>query len=53
MKLTLIVKKGKNGYLIGQIKEIPEVFTQGTTIQELRENITDALEMYVEDVRER
>lgn len=53
MKLTLIVKKGKNGYLIGQIKELPDVFTQGLTIQELKENITDALEMYLEDVRER
>lgn len=53
MKLTLIVKKGKNGYLIGQIKELPEVFTQGLTIEELKENIGDALEMYLEDVRER
>jgi len=53
MKLTLIVKKGKNGFLIGQIKELPEVFTQALTIEELRENIADALEMYLEDVRER
>ncbi|HAQ18914.1 MAG TPA: type II toxin-antitoxin system HicB family antitoxin [Prolixibacteraceae bacterium] len=52
MKLTLIVKKGKNGYLIGQLKEIPAVFTQGLTIDELKENIADALEMYLEDVRE-
>ena len=53
MKLTLIVKKGQSGYLIGQIKELPTVFTQGLTIEELRENIADALEMYLEDVRER
>lgn len=53
MKLTLIIKKGRNGYLIGQIKELPEVFTQGMTVQELKENIADALEMYLEDVRER
>lgn len=53
MKLTLIVKKGKNGYLIGQLKELPEVFTQGLTIEELKENISDALEIYFEDVRER
>lgn len=52
MKLTLIIKKGKDGYLIGQIKEIPAVFTQGLTIDELKENIADALEMYLEDVRE-
>lgn len=53
MKFTLIIKKGKNGYLIGQIKELPEVFTQGMTVQELKENIKDALEMYLEDLRER
>lgn len=53
MKLTLIVKKGKNGYLIGQIKELPAVFTQGLTIEELKVNIGDALEMYLEDLRER
>lgn len=53
MKLTLIVKKGQSGYLIGQIKELPAVFTQVLTIEELRENIADALEMYLDDVRER
>ncbi len=52
MKLTLIVKKGQNGYLIGQLKEIPAVFTQGLNLNELKENIADALEMYLEDVRE-
>lgn len=51
MKLTLIVKKGQNGYLIGRIKELPAVFTQGLTVEELKENIADALEMYLEDVR--
>lgn len=52
MKFTLVIKKGKNNYLIGQLKELPEVFTQGKDIQELRENIADALELYLEDVRE-
>jgi predicted RNase H-like HicB family nuclease len=52
MKLTIVVKKGKNGYLIGQLKEFPAVFTQGLNMDELKENIIDALEMYLEDVRE-
>ncbi len=52
MKLTLIIKKGKSNYLVGQLKELPEVFTQGKDIQELRENIKDALEIYLEDLRE-
>jgi predicted RNase H-like HicB family nuclease len=52
MKLTLIVKKGKDGYLIGQLKELPAVFTQGLTMDEVKENIVDVLELYLEDVRE-
>jgi predicted RNase H-like HicB family nuclease len=50
MTLTLVIKKGKNGYLIGQLKELPEVFTQGLTVAEVKENIVDCLEMYLEDV---
>ena len=52
MKLTLVIKKGKSGCVVGQLKELPEVFTQGKNIEELRVNIIDALEMYLEDVRE-
>jgi predicted RNase H-like HicB family nuclease len=52
MKLTLVIKKGKSGFLIGQIKEIPAVFTQGSSVEEVKENIADALDMYLEDVRE-
>ena len=52
MKYTLVVKKGQNGFLIGQLKEFPAVFTQGATLAELKENIIDALEMHLEDLRE-
>ncbi len=52
MKLTLVIKKGKSDFLVGQLKELPEVFTQGKDIVELRENILDALELYFEDLRE-
>jgi predicted RNase H-like HicB family nuclease len=52
MKYTLVIKQGKDGFLIGQLKELPAVFTQGLTISELKENITDVLEQYLEDMRE-
>jgi predicted RNase H-like HicB family nuclease len=52
MTLTLVIKNGKNGYLIGQLKELPEVFTQGSSIDEVKENIKDALDMYLDDIRE-
>ena len=52
MKYTLVIKQGKDGFLIGQLKELPEVFTQGLTVSELKENIADVLELYFEDMRE-
>jgi predicted RNase H-like HicB family nuclease len=52
MKLTLVIKKGKSGYLIGQLKEFPAVFTQGLTVEEVKVNIADSLELYLEDIRE-
>jgi len=52
MRYTLVIKQGKDGFLVGQLKELPEVFTQGLTIDELKENIADVLEMYFEDMRE-
>ena len=52
MKYTLVIKQGKDGFLIGQLKELPAVFTQGLTVAELRENIADVLALYFEDMRE-
>ena len=53
MKYTLVIKQGQDGYLIGQLKELPAVFTQGLTISELKENIAEVLELYFEDMREK
>lgn len=51
MELTLIVKKGQDGYFIGKLKELPAVVTQGETLEEVKENILDALKLYLEDMR--
>jgi len=51
MKLTLVISKGEEFY-IGTIKEIPAVITQGKTIDEARENVTDALALYLENMKE-
>jgi predicted RNase H-like HicB family nuclease len=48
MKLTLLITQGTE-FLIGSIKEIPAVITQGTSIAEVEENILDALKLYLED----
>ncbi len=53
MKLTIVIKKGRSGFLIGQFKEFPDVFTQGKTVDEVKENILDALDMFLEETREK
>jgi predicted RNase H-like HicB family nuclease len=50
MKLTLVITKGSD-YFIGRIKEIPNVLTQGISIEDVKENIVDALGLYLEDLR--
>lgn len=52
MKYTLVIKQRQDGFLIGQLKELPAVFMQGLTISKLRENIPDAVELYLEDISE-
>jgi len=51
MKLTLVISKGEEFY-IGTTKEIPAVITQGKTIEEARENVMDALALYLENMKE-
>jgi len=51
MKLTLLISKREEFY-IGTIKEIPAVITQGKTIDEARENVMDALALYLENMKE-
>ncbi len=47
----MLYQKGEEFY-IGAIKEIPAVFTQGTTVEETRENVIDALQLYLEDMQQ-
>lgn len=48
MKFTIVISKGEE-FFIGAIKEIPSVLTQGKTVEETKENVLDALELYFED----
>lgn len=48
MKFTVLISQGEE-FLIGRIKEIPSVMTQGDTIQDVMENINDALSLYAQD----
>jgi predicted RNase H-like HicB family nuclease len=48
MKFTAIIEQGENGWLIGQIAEAPAAISQGETVDELKENLLDALRLILE-----
>lgn len=39
-----------DGWYVGRLKEVPNVFSQGESIEELKENIRDAYRMVMEEV---
>ncbi len=49
MKLTIVITKGEEFY-IATIKEIPEVITQGKSVKEAKNNVLDALRLYLSDL---
>ncbi|MEK7720415.1 MAG: type II toxin-antitoxin system HicB family antitoxin [Bacteroidota bacterium] len=52
MELTMMVEEGENGYYVGQIVEYPAVLSQGKTIEELEENLKDALKLLLQVQKE-
>jgi predicted RNase H-like HicB family nuclease len=52
MKLTAIIESGENGWMIGQLEEIPAVISQGKSVEELKSNLLDALQLYLDTQRE-
>ncbi|MDP2363710.1 MAG: type II toxin-antitoxin system HicB family antitoxin [Ignavibacteria bacterium] len=47
MSFTAIIQKVKEGY-IGFVEEIPGANTQGETIEEVRENLKEAIQLVIE-----
>ena len=52
MELTLMVEEGENGYYVGQIVEYPAALSQGKTIEELENNLKDALKLLLQVQKE-
>ena len=49
---TAIIELSEDGYYVGQIQELPEVISQGKTLDELNSNLLDALQLVIEFHRE-
>lgn len=43
-----VIEKDTDGWYVGQLLEIPEVISQGSTIEELMENLMDTLKLICE-----
>jgi predicted RNase H-like HicB family nuclease len=50
-RFTVDIEKGMDGWLIAQCREIPEAMTQGNTIEEVQKNITEVIELILEERR--
>lgn len=48
-ELTIVIQKDiESGWYIGQIEEFPAAISQGRNIDELKENLNDALKLLLE-----
>jgi predicted RNase H-like HicB family nuclease len=52
MEFTAIIEKSDDGYFVGQVQEVPEAIAQGKTIEELNDNLLDALQLVLDYKRE-
>jgi len=53
ISITAIIEESLDGWFVGQIEEFPEVISQGKTIDELKDNLMDALKFEMEIRREK
>jgi predicted RNase H-like HicB family nuclease len=52
ISFTAIIEKSLDGWFVGQIEEYPEVISQGKTMEELNENLVDALNLVMKTHKE-
>ena len=52
MKFTAVIEKGENGWFVGQVEEMPAAISQGKTIEELKENLLDAMRLLLDTNKE-
>ena len=48
MEYVIIIEKNANGWYTGQCEQIPEAISEGATLEELKENMADAIKMVLD-----
>jgi predicted RNase H-like HicB family nuclease len=52
MEYTAIIKEIEDGWYMGQCEQIAGAMTQGRTIEEVKENLKEAIALILEDGKE-
>ena len=52
LTLTVIFEEAEEGGFVGYVAELPGANTQGETLQEVRENLSEAMELILNSNRE-
>ena len=52
MEYSAIIRKCSGGWYTGQCEQVPGALTQGRTIEEVIENLKEAIELVLESERE-
>ena len=52
-KFTVIINREKEGGYSGQCLELPGAISEGKTLNELKENMTDAINLVLESIQSR
>lgn len=51
-EFTVIIERGEDGYYIGTVPELKGCHTQGKTLDELMENVKEAVQLCLEVLEE-
>ena len=52
MDYTIRIEKNKDGWLTGQCEQLPQAISQGKNMEDLMENMEDAIETVLDYMRE-
>jgi len=52
MRYTVILEKGEDGYIVVNVPALPGCITQGKTGEEALKNAKEAIELYIDVLRE-
>ena len=52
MKYTVILEPGEDGYIVVNVPALPGCITQGKTREEALKNAREAIELYIEGLKE-